>query len=65
MAVKKKTALAAPDDDKCAECARHGRDEPLNVTLRHDTENNHLLCTKIRWCFVCGTGDGMLIDCGG
>lgn len=65
MPVNKKTALAAPDDDHCAECAKGGRLEPLNVTVRHDEENNHLLCTRIRWCYVCSTGTGILIDCEG
>jgi hypothetical protein len=66
MAVKKKkTALAAPDDDYCAECARHGREEPLNVTIRHSPDGLHTLCSKMRWCYVCSTGDGILVNCEG
>jgi hypothetical protein len=63
MPDKKKTALACPDDDYCADCAREGREEPLNVTVRHDLL--HEGCVRMRWCSVCSNGSGTPIDCEG
>jgi hypothetical protein len=50
---------------QCTVCADNGRFELCRFTDRHDHSNPLPFCTRLHWCFVCGSGGSSRLDCDG